>query len=304
MSIYTGKVKKERLKGEVTKIPGVKARVSNHKGIIAEIFPIPKYAGKFYGVTSFSGSMKLRNLMYRFLSAKKRMLLGRKSKANSAPAVDVKIDSAFHESKEAIVSTHPAKGISVDQKERVSVFANLSAYIRAGCVYIKQLFLKSTAKLQSAHGVLAKYTTAVKLKLTSKAIAAKAEFIISLFNKVQAGKEAAGSSAHAHIVPATESTLTEEYTATASTATVADAVSNNSIRLLHRAPIASWCLPDQDGNILQFFQVFSGVQSGNMLEIDFEKDSVYWANAKATDGTLNLVFAQTEPQTDNELKVI
>ena len=270
----------------------------------AEITPVKYYDGKWHKRIFFSGIVKQLDAIYRFLAAKARIVQTHEAKANSAPAVEIEADSTIQASKEAQLSSHPAKAITVDQKERLSVSAKLVAYRRAGLAYIKKLFFRRTAKLQAAPGAVAKYIKAVKLKRTSKAIAAESAIMESRFNKVHIGRKAAGSSAPAQIIPETEVTVTAKHTATAIMGTAVDVNINHLFRAVHHAPLYAWFLAEQNGNILSVFQAFSGIQSGNVLEIDLEEESAYWANATVMDGTLNLVFAQTEPKTNNELKVI
>lgn len=62
-------------------------------------------------------------------------------------------------------------------------------------------------------------------------------------------------------------------------------------------------LSELDDTTLSIFQGFSGVQSGEVLEVDLETESVFWANAMVTDGTLNLVFAETATPNDTILEV-
>lgn len=270
----------------------------------AEIKPLTQYRATWDKGISFGALVKRLNAIFRFLSAKARIINKHEAKVISAPAVDVEVDSAIQLNKEAPLIACPVPDMQVDQKQRVSVYAKLVAYRRAGLKYIKQLFFKRKAELQAAPGAVAKYNKAVKMKLTAKAATADSAIMESRFNKVQTGCEATGTSAPAQIVPAIENTFSAEHTATASTGTAVAVGINHLFRAVHRAPLASWFLPEQNGDELKFFQVFSGIQSGNVLEIDLEEESAYWANATVTDGTLNLVFAETATPNDTILEVV
>lgn len=316
------------LKGEMReKLLGLKAHIFPANTLPeVEVEPAKAFGGKWYKRISFSGVVKRLNAIYRFIAAKARIINKHEAKAISAPAVEIEADSAIKASKAAPLAAHPAKGISVDQKERVSVYAKLVAYRRAACVYIKQLFFKRTAKLQAAPGAVAKYTKAVKLHRTSKAIAAESAIMESRFIKVQTVLESAGCSAPAQIVPATDSdfstkhtaaainapaqivqtienTVTAKHTATASKAAVVPVNINSVFKVTHSAKLYSWYLSELDDTTLSIFQGFSGVQSGEVLEVDLETESVFWANAMVTDGTLNLVFAETATPNDTILEV-
>ena len=125
----------------------------------------------------------------------------------------------------------------------------------------------------------------------------------SRLNTIAQRYEAAGSSAPAQVVPAIESTVSEKHTATASTAAVAPVNINSLFNVSHIARLYAWFLAEQNGNELKLFQAFIGIQSGDVLEIDLEEESAYWANATGTDGTLNLVFAETVTPADKTLEV-
>ena len=307
MSIFIGKFHKlPGVKGKLTdRTPEVRAtmeRVDN--GPKATINRVAGVTGVFFRVDRwFKAAVRPLDILYRFLAAHQIIRQKHSAQASTAPAVEIEADSAIQASKAAPLAAHPAKGISVDQKERVSVYAKLVAYRRAACVYIKQLFFKRTAKLQAAPGAVAKYTKAVKLHRTSKAIAAESAIMESRFIKVQTVLEAAGCSAPAQIVPATDSDFAAIHTATASKAAVVPVNINSVFKVTHSAKLYSWYLSELDDTTLSIFQGFSGVQSGEVLEIDLETESVFWANAMVTDGTLNLVFAETVTPNDTILEV-
>lgn len=212
LNVLNGKMKK--------KLHGLKIQILPvNTFAVSEIKPVHNYNAKWNKGLSFGGIVKRLNAIFRFLSTKDRIIQKHKAKAISAPVVDVQVDSTFQTGKEAPLSAHPAKGIAVNHKEWISVSVKLSAYIRAGCRYIKKLFFKTTARLKAASSAVTKYTETLKFKRKAKAIAVGSEIIKSRFNKVQTGFEATGSSAPAHTVPAIENTFSAEHTATASTGT-------------------------------------------------------------------------------------
>lgn len=297
LNVLNGKLEK--------KLHGLKIHIlpiSTHPK--AEIRPHTPYRATVDKVFSFGGMVKRLNVLFRFLWVEDKLTIIRKSKAISAPAVDIEIDSNIQAIMEAPASAHPAKEIAVHNKTRFSVSAKLQAYIRAGCRYAKKLFFKSTANLDTAPGTATKYSEILELHRTSKAISADSAIIESRFNKTPHKVKAAVGSAPVQYVPDIESTFATEHNAMASKGTAVTVGINDLFRAVHHAPLASWFLPERDGDTLRFHQVFSGVQSGNVLEVDLEAESAYWANAKVTDGTLNLVFAETATKNNTILEVV
>ena len=330
MSIFSGKLRN---------LPGVKGKSTDQTLVIkarierednAPGAKVTRVAGVSGVISRIGRCLKAAtrplDILYRFLAAHQIIRQKHSAQASTAPAVEIEADSAIQASKEATLSAYPAKGIAVDQKERLSVSAKLVAYNRAGLKYIKQLFFKRKAELIAAPGAVAKYSKAVKLNRTSKAIAAESAIMESRFIKVQTVLESAGCSAPAQIVPATDSdfstkhtaaainapaqivqtienTVTAKHTATASKAAVVPVNINSVFKVTHSAKLYSWYLSELDDTTLSIFQGFSGVQSGEVLEVDLETESVFWANAMVTDGTLNLVFAETATPNDTILEV-
>lgn len=308
MSIFSGKFHKlPGVKGKLTdQTPELRATMEQvDNGPKATVNRVAGITGAFYRMGRWlKAAVRPLDILYRFLTACQMVRQTHSAQVSTAPAVEIEANSTFRSGRKVPLSAQPVADLKVDQNGNPSVHAKLVAYRRAGCRYIKKLFFKTTAKLQAACSAVAKYTKALKFKLTAKAIAAESAIIESRFNKLQTGCEATGSSAPAHIVPAIENTFIAEHTATASTGAALTVGINQLLRAVHHAPLASWFFPEQDGNTLRFYQVFSGVQSGNVLEVDLETESVYWANAKVTDGTLNLVFAETATPNDTILEVV
>lgn len=271
MSQYKGRIQRLNvLKGRMLKkLKGLKISILPiNTQPKAEIKPLNKYRATWDKGISFGGMVKRLNAIFRFLSAKDRIINKHEAKAISAPAVDVKADSAIQASEAAQLAAHPAKEIAVNQKPAFSVSAKLVAYRRAGLKYIKQLFFKRKAELTAAPGTAVKYAETVKLNRTSKAIAAESAIMESRFNKVQTGSEAAGSSAPAHIVPAIKDTVTAKHTATASTGTAVDVNVDSLQQVTHSAKMATWIDPVVVDGVLILRQVYSATKEKNILVVE------------------------------------
>ena len=67
--------------------------------------------------------------------------------------------------------------------------------------------------------------------------------------------------------------------------------------------MGTWFGPDFEDGVLTIYQAFSGVQDEDVVEIDMEEQSAYWANAFLSDGILDLVFVETAEQNGDILEV-
>jgi hypothetical protein len=213
-------------------------------------------------------------------------------------------DTAFQTATDVSLSADPATDVKVDDKIRLAVLAGLVAYVRASCKHIRDVLMCHVAGLTAAGSAVTKFTEILKVFRKSEAEAAESAIAESRFNSFTNDHDALGSSAPTVDTPAVETSFSTEDTATGSTGTVADVSVQGMQETVSSAGLATWIFPEYADGVLTIFQVFSGVQSADTVEVDLEEDSVYWANNTVKNGVLSLVFAQTEPQTDNELKVI
>ena len=283
----------------------LKAKIAKADSVLNVKFNTAKnYITNIKNTTIFNGIVTRLNLTYRFIFAKSAIITKSEAKTRTAPAVEIEADSEVKASKSAPISTHPAMGIAVNQKEKVSVYAKLVAYRRAGLVFIKKILMPHTAKLTASPGVLTKYREIMGFNVDSKAGTADSTILESRNNKFATGYNAVGSSAPAQIVPVTEAKFTETHTAKASTAAVVPVDIDSAFKISHIARLYAWFLPDIDGHTMTIYQTFSGVQSGDAVEIDTETESAYWANAFNEGGVLNLVFTETVTQTGKILEVV
>lgn len=306
MSRFTAKIKRlNALSGKIQeKARRIKARILPDSTIPkAEITPVKYHGGKWYKRISFGGIIRAVDVFYRMLCSRIATWLGVEAKAGAAQAKTVEIDSGVSASVEAPLASTEAAEIKIDHPARISRRAVLVSYYRAAVVYISKILTGRYAKLSSAPGAGTKYEEEFQLVRRSEAEAADSAIVESKHNRFTAESEAAGSAADSEPVE-TETEFTAESNATADAVDGKEANIQTMTGTASGAKMYAWFFAEQNGNELKLFQAFSGIQSGDVLEIDLEAESAYWANATVMDGTLNLVFAQTEPQTNNELKVI
>lgn len=254
-------------------------------------------AGKFFG-----GAARPLSILYRFLAGSGWIRSGFSAKAGTAPAQEIEADSAHVADVDAPLTAQPAQEVTAHAQPHASVWAQLAAYNRAAAVTLSKLFTGKLAHALAAPGVLAKYRKRVEQERVSKAEAAESAIMESRFNRLPAAVEAPAIAAPAEEMAAHRVTAAETMAAPGSAATQ-DVNDQRIVNVSVKAAPYMWFLPEQIGNRLSLFQVFSGVQSGNALEIDTETESVYWANPFVHDGVMELVFAAETAQTDNILEV-
>lgn len=251
----------------------------------------------------FAGAARPLSILYRFLAGSGWIWSGFSAKAGTAPALEIEADSSPMADVAAPLTAQPAQEVTAHAQPHASVWAQLAAYNRAAAVTLSKIFTGKLAHAVAAPGVLAKYRKRVELERVSKAEAADSAIMESRFNRIPAGVEAPAIAAPAEEMAANRVTAAETMAAPGSAATQ-DANIQRIVNVSVKAAPYTWFLPEQTGNRLSLFQVFSGVQSGNALEIDMETESVYWANPFVHDGVMELVFAAETAQTDNILEVV
>lgn len=261
------------------------------------------FSGRWYEKTRFSGSVSRIPAIYRFLKAWSKFFSKHEAKATTAPAIPVEVDNAFVVETDATPSAHEAKCVTVDQKTRFSVFADLNGYRLALLKFIRDIRMKNNVRVIAADGRLAKFVKALKLKRTSAVAKADSAAIESRLNRVKNSVEATTITGEAECVQSNR-VIQPNKTANAEAADGVDVTVNRAMATSCKATPFAWFLSVYTDGTLHIFQTISGVQSENTVEIDTEAESVYWANAFVRDGVADLVFAQTEPQTSGELELI
>lgn len=253
-------------------------------------------AGKF-----FAGAVKRLPAIYRFLVATMGIPVGLRAKANAAPAVDVKAEGTAETATKASAAAARVAATKVDQKEKLSVLAKLVAYNRAAAVYISNILTGRAAGLSAADGAVVKFRKGVSSGRTAELDAAEGHSTESK-ETVRTGAVAVGGAVNAEETAAVSVfSNTSEAAANAADGTGVAAIS--SFRAAHGAKLFAWFLEELEGATLTLHQIYSGIQSGNVLEIDIDAESAFWANAMVTDGTLNLVFAESATPNNTTLEV-
>lgn len=306
MSIFNGKFRRvDKLTGNLTdKKPQMRVKVT-------PLNDVPKVTlssrGGFSGAWEragrfFAGAARPLSILYRFLAGSGWIRSGFSAKAGTAPAQEIEADSAPVADVDAPLTAQPAQEVTAHAQPHASVWAQLAAYNRAAAVTLSKIFTGKLAHALAAPGVLAKYRKRVELERVSKAEAAGSAIMESRFGKISAAVAATAGSAPGEEMAAHRVTAAETTAAPGSAATQ-DANIQRIVNVSVKAVPYMWFLAEQTGGTLSLFQVFSGVQSGNALEIDMETESVYWANPFVHDGVMELVFAAETAQTDNILEV-
>ena len=306
MSIFNGKFRSvDKLTGSLTdKKPQLRIRIT-------PLNDVPKVTlssrGGFSGAWEragrfFAGAARPLSILYRFLAGSGWIRSGFSAKAGTAPAQEIEADSAPVADVDAPLTAQPAQEVTAHAQPHASVWAQLAAYNRAAAVTLSKIFTGKLAHALAAPGVLTKYRKRVELERVSKAETAESAIMESRFGKISAGVEAPAIAAPAEEMAAHRVTAAETMAAPGS-ADTQDANIQRIVNVSVKAAPYTWFLAEQTGNTLSLFQVFSGVQSGNALEIDMETESVYWANPFVHDGVMELVFTAETAQTDNILEV-
>ena len=307
MSIFDGKLRRlDKLSGNLTdKKPQLRVKVTplndvpnvtlSSRGGFSGAW---ERAGKFFG-----GAARPLSILYRFLAGSGWIRSGFSAKAGTAPAQEIESDSSPVADVDAPLTAQPAQEVTAHAQPHASVWVQLAAYNRAAAVTLSKIFTGKLAHALAAAGVLAKYRKRVDLERISKAEAADSAIIESRFGKISAGVEATAGSAPTEEMAA-HRVIAAETTAAPGSAATQDTNIQRIVNVSVKAAPYMWFLAEQTGGTLSLFQVFSGVQSGNVLEIDMETESVYWANAFVHDGAMDLVFAAETAQTDNILEVV
>lgn len=308
MSIFNAKIQRRgglsgklndqtpRLAVEITSVnEAPRATITSRGGFVGAFSRVGKI---------FAGAVRPLSIIYRFLASRhNRIVSTHTARPVSAPAVDLKTDSKFTDKLTAGMAARPTADMKADAGVKVSLSAKLAARRLAILRYIKNIAVKRTAKLTAARGALVKHKAEMPLSVKIQAVAAPGAIMESRYNRIKENHEAAAISAPAEIAKV-ETTLTAAHTAKASTAAALSVILDSAVKVTHSAPLYAWFLTEhEDEKTLYIPQVFSGVQSGDIIEIDLETDSTYWANASNNGGVLLLAFAETAIQTNNNLEV-
>ena len=307
MKTFDGSVEKNIfVSGKVQKAePDFKAEVKPKPEITeAKI----KKENVFSGITVFalnaiSGVVKVLTALYRFIVSHSVIKQTHRAKATAAPAMELDSDSKITVELDAPLTAQPAADLKTEIELKSSLSANLATRRLSILRYIKGMLFNPIAKLKTALGSVAKYEKKIPQAVKIQATTAQAVEVESRFNTIKQTHEVTANSAPAQIA-GMETSFTATHSASANAVGAISADLDSAVKVTHSAPLYAWFLTErEDENTLYIPQVFSGVQSGTMIEIDLETDATYWANAFNNGGVLYLVFAETAIQTNNNLEV-
>lgn len=173
MSFFSVKLlQRGKLNGKVTpKTPELRVevrRIGDQPG--ATITPAPGVSGAWSRVgKQLNGTVRLLDILYRFLSARGKILADKKARADVAPAVTMQADNAQPVTTAATVTAQPAMEVSADARPVVSVFARVTAYARAAASYIANILTGHAAGAIAAPGAVVEYSGGMALTRTSRA---------------------------------------------------------------------------------------------------------------------------------------
>lgn len=188
-----------------------------------------------------------------------------------------------------------------DSKVFAAVVSGLTACAGSICHRVAAITMGCVYAAIQAPGAVAAYCKAVFSALAA-GLAAAGTVLGSITHRVQNGSQAAVSTGTAEAVAASDTAPTATALSAAAAATAAagaDAITGTG----SSGALICWIYPQVIGTTLQIEQVFSGVQDEDVVEIDMEEQSVYWANAFLSDGILDLVFVETAEQNGDILEV-
>lgn len=306
MSTYKGKIKPLNvLKGKIKdRLQGLNVRITPiNPAHSVKITPAAGYKGEWRTPASFGASVRRLMALFRFLSANVRFWAKHDARAGTAPAIPMDAESDFHTGKEAAADARPAEELTAKHTFRDRMNANLAAYNRAAASFIRDILTRYLARIIPAASKVLNHSKGTAMHSESVIDAADSAIFESVPD-IAIVDVAAASKAPAETAAAADS-FTAESAATPNRAGTVDVFSTGSAQhTAKKAGMFTWFLPERTGGVLTLFQIYSGVQNGDSVEIDTESESVYWANNINRVGVLSLVFAQTEPQNDDELKVI
>lgn len=304
MSIFSVSPKqKDTFWGKLT-VPKkeIKGELKQRDHYDTSIRPMPFVSGKLgLAKVLFDSNIRKLSILFRFISARGKIIARGEARAGTAQAVTVEADTAQAVATEAAPAARPVTAVTVDARPVVSVFARATAYARAAASYIAHILTGHTAGATAAPGAVVEYSEDMKMAHTSKAEAAGSACAES--RNVQAtGTDAVAGTAQG-VSSAAAVAFVAGNAAQAIAAPVAAVASRRAMLASHRADACAWFLPEYADGTMSLFQVFSGVQSADTVEVDLEESSAYWANNMNKGGELALIFTETVTQTGNILEV-
>lgn len=251
---------------------------------------------------AFAGSARMLRVIYRFISARTSIHMANRVEATTAPTVAASVDKRESTGENVTVTARPVQEMKISRGVRLANLVRAVAHLRADFLYRGGVRMANRVEVETVPGVPIKRAERLQMAHRAEAEAAPAKVVESRYNKIGTGS---------FVDPVVASTQETAISRGIVTGTRAEAEAAPSRAVNIGAAIGTgcrvapytWLFPEQDGNLLTLPQVFSGVQSGDVLEVDTEETSVYWANNFITDGALELVFAETATPNGTILEV-
>ena len=268
MSIFSVSPKqKDTFLGKLT-VPKkeIKGELKQRDHYDTSIRPMPFVSGKLgLAKVLFDSNIRKLSILFRFISARGKIIARGEARAGTAQAVTVEADTAQAVATEAAPAARPVTAVTVDARPVVSVFARATAYARAAASYIANILTGHTAGAIAAPGAVVEYSEGMKMAHTSKVEAAGSACAES--RNVQAtGTEAAAGTAQG-VSSAAAVAFVADNAAQAIAAPVAVLEVRTAPGPVVIAQIGLWLYPEPAGSGLIIKQVYSAAQSENVLEV-------------------------------------
>ena len=306
MSIFDGKIRRHdtpraRLTGQTPRLRvTITAAGDTPRATIAKA---GGFGGTWVRVSKiFAAGFARLSIFYRFAYALSHISTWHQAKPTTAPAQTTKAERSVQTDTETTPYTVPGAEAVASRGVRIGKTAVAEVCPGTAGTAKKNIVLGRCAVADAVKRAVGRADKVIVFERMSKAetapaveTAASDEFL-TVYEAIAATADTETS--------VTDSWIHEPVAEAPAVAAPAQIAAVESVEKIgHTARAAVWFFPEFVGGTLTVYQVFSGVQSGDALEIDTEAESTYWANAKVTDGVLHLVFTETTTQTGNILEV-
>lgn len=233
----------------------------------AKIYPIIPFKAVLHG-KFFHGVIRRLDAVFRMIFSTVRMALKSKSKADKAPADEIKADAGSPPAVETQLITKPAETNTAKRGIVLGVLVRAAAIARAAITFIVQLPLHRTTRLDKARGVvIPRYEEVIQQERISKAGAADGVITESRFNVIDHAYEAPAIAAEAKLLDADVAFTDAAPVKVNATADILPLDVDVDIFASHSVKIAYWIEPDlQDGDLL-LRQSYAASAASDTMEV-------------------------------------
>lgn len=288
------------------------------------IKPVNFHCGKLRRLMTLSGFIKKVYEGIRHLRKKRPIRVKHDANLFAATTAElIGLKNAKNKLSAPIIAAETVNA-NVDSRTRASITARLRAYFKGNLKFVAKLFTSHKANLTTVESTAAKYQEEIKTKSSTdinvadsitcksekkiesqvKAVGTTVDANVTTAKKIVKPKVKATGSASLVSNTSVVNEINAKTQATASAIRTAAVNIDGMTKASHTAKLMGCYFYEQDGDSLLVYQVFSGVQSRDALEIDRETENEYFANAFVANGVMNLLFVNTASLTDNELELI